>query len=433
MNQFTVHSSLITNHKLIIKIYPMKKLFLTFVLLTAVTHVTFAQCGFVAVAYDDNITRSAASVGQMFTQGVSVDGNYANEGLQQSFLYRGNDTLLYENSSYPVAYRPAERIPQGNPPTVNVGETPVYLLPTQGLDSLISVMAYGVTFTNDTTVVAPYNVCEHNFDLFEPLVLPAGSVPPVQYYNNKPTTYPVGAVTPVTWNFSVADKSLTDTQQVNVKFPPCGNDNFLTYTPEATEYPFVQQLDNPYLATDFEGHSYNTVRIDCHCWTKENLKSTQYADGESIANPMAYVSDDHTDAAANVERYGYLYTWDAAVRIPLNPDAAGNVQGVCPQGWHLPNAEEFGRLAHYPAADLMSVTDWINVNGTDATGFTALPAGFYTGARFENLLGETCFWTATPSSTLTATFCDLRFGCSEMLVPNGLMTTGKSVRCLKSN
>ena len=141
----------------------MKKLLLTFVLLVGFVAGLFAQCGFVAIAYDDATTRSAASVGQLFPLGVSVDNNYANEGLQQSFLYRGNVTLLYENSSYPVAYRP-ERNPQGDPLTVEVGETPVYLLPTQGLDSLISVMAYGIT-VNDTTVVAPYNVCEHNFEL----------------------------------------------------------------------------------------------------------------------------------------------------------------------------------------------------------------------------------------------------------------------------
>ena len=60
----------------------MKKTLQTLILLTAVMLVAFAQYGFVAVAYDDNITHSSASVGQMFTQGVSVDDNYANEGAR---------------------------------------------------------------------------------------------------------------------------------------------------------------------------------------------------------------------------------------------------------------------------------------------------------------------------------------------------------------
>ncbi|MCQ2265611.1 MAG: hypothetical protein MJZ46_06190, partial [Bacteroidales bacterium] len=115
----------------------MKKILLTSILLAAVMHVTFAQYGFVVVAYDDAVTHSTASVGQLFTMGVEADG-YANEGLQQSFLYRVADTLLHENSRYPVAYRP-DRVPQGNPQTVEVGKTLVYLPPVQGLDSLIDV------------------------------------------------------------------------------------------------------------------------------------------------------------------------------------------------------------------------------------------------------------------------------------------------------
>ncbi len=406
----------------------MKKISLIFVLLFGMMAGLFAQCGFVAVAYDDGTTRSAASVGQMFTLGVSVDGNYANEGLQQPFLYRASDTLLYENSSYPVAYRPAERIPQGNPLTVEVGETPVYLLPTQGLDSLISVMAYGIT-VNDTTVVAPYNVCEHNFTLQLPLVLPAGSVPPVQYYNNKPATYPVGNVTPVDWHFAVADKTLDHTQQVNVKFPPCGNDNYST---DIANYPYSTTLPNPLVAIDYEDHTYSTVRIDCRCWTAENLKSTKYFDGASIPNPMAYVSAEHPDSAANVERYGYLYTWDDAVRAPLAPEAT-EVRGVCPDGWHLPTEADFARLANHSAFELMSTTDWLNGEGTNATGFTALPAGKFTDVRFENLLGETDFWTASTVSSSIARYCSLTYGCSELIHYDGNKANGKSVRCLKSN
>ena len=409
----------------------MKKIFLALVLLAAVMQVTFAQCGFVTVAYDDDVTRSATSVGQMFTLGVSIDGNYANEGLQQSFLYRGTDTLLYENSSYPVAYRPAERNPQGEPYVVQQpGQVadPLYLLPTQGLDSLISVMAYGVTFVNDTTVVAPYNVCEHNFGLQQPLVLPEGSVPPVQYSNNKPATFPVGTVTPVNWNFSVADKSLTDIQQVNVKFPPCGTDNF---NADIANYPYSTTLPDPFVATDFENNEYSTVRIDCYCWTAENLKSTKYADGENISNPMAYVSAEHPDAAANVARYGYLYNWDDAVRVPLAPEAT-DVQGVCPDGWHLPTEAEFASLANHSAFDLMSTTDWLSGEGTNATGFTALPAGKYTDVRFENLLGETHFWTATSVSATIARYCSLMHGCSELANYNGNKVNGKSVRCLKN-
>ena len=405
----------------------MKKTFILFLLACCLTNVTFAQYGFVAVDYDDADTRSASSVGQLFTRGVEADG-YANEGLQQSFLYRGTDTLLHENSSYPVAYRPG-RVPQGEPQTVEVGETLVYLPPTQGIDSLIDVMAYGVIFTNDTTVVAPYSVCEHNFELYEPVVLPAGSVPPVQYYNNKPAAFPVGVVTPVRWDFGVADKTLADTQLVNVKFPPCGTDNYDT---DIANYPYSTTLPDPLVATDYEGNDYNTVRVDCHCWTKENLQSKEYADGAKVAHPMSYVSYEHPDSVANVTRYGYLYTWNDAVRAPLAPDADGYVQGVCPDGWRVPTAEEFDLLSSHSALDLMSTSDWLLDEGTDITGFTALPAGRFTGFRFENLLGETHFWSITSVSASVARCCSLLFGCKDVLQFEINTKNGLSVRCLKN-
>ena len=404
----------------------MKKTFILFLLACCLTNVTFAQYGFVAVDYDDADTHSTSSVGQLFIRGVEADG-YANEGLQQSFLYRGTDTLLHENSSYPVAYRP-DRVPQGNPQTVEVGETLVYLPPVQGIDSLIDVMAYGVIFTNDTTVVAPYSVCEHNFELYEPVVLPAGSVPPVQYHNNKPAAFPVGVVTPVRWDFGVADKTLADTQLVNVKFPPCGNDNYDT---DIANYPYSTTLPDPLVATDNEDNIYNTVRVDCHCWTKENLQSKKYADGAKVAHPMSYVSYEHPDSVANVTRYGYLYTWDDAVRAPLAPDADGYVQGVCPDGWRVPTAEEFDLLSSHSALDLMSTSDWLLGEGTDITGFTALPAGRFTGFRFENLLGETHFWSITSVSASVARCCSLLFGCKDVLQFEINTKNGLSVRCLK--
>ncbi len=408
----------------------MKKLILTSVLLAAVTHATFAQSGFVAVAYDDAATRSASSVGQLFTLGVSIDGNYANEGLQQPYLYRGTDTLLHENSRYPVAYRPAERNPEGIVYQVPVGLTPLlYLLPTHGIDSLIGVIAYGVTFANDTTVVAPYGVCEHDFELQEPVVLPEGSVPPVRYHNNRPAAFPAGIATPVRWDFGVADKTLADTQLVNVKFPPCGIDNYDT---DIASYPYSAALPDPLVVTDYEGNDYNTVRVGCHCWTAENLKSKKYADGEDVPNPMAYVSYEHPDAAANAARYGYLYTWDDAVRAPLDPDAEGYVQGVCPDGWRLPTAEEFDLLSAHSALDLMATTDWLTGGGTNATGFTALPAGKHTGYRFENLLGEADFWSITSVSASMARCCSLIFGCNDVLQLEFDKKNGLSVRCLKN-
>ena len=367
-----------------------------------------AQDGFVVASYDDANTQSSWSAGQVFARSF-LDGNYANEGLQQAFLYRGADTLLYENNNYPVTYRPAVRRPGNtNPYMVNsAGLTDsLYLLPTQGLDSLIEVMAYGVKFSNDTELTAPYSVPTLAVDLHQPTIYPDGSVPPVQYNNNAPEEFLVGINTPVRWYFSVANRELVDTQWVNVKYPPCA------------------ELDN---IVDGNGNHYDAVRIGYYCWTKQNMRADKYTDGVNVPNPMIYANN-----AEYYNRYGYLYNWNDAVRAPLTPDANGYVQGVCPSGWRVPSADEFDYLNHYSSYDLMATTDWLNGVGTNTTEFTALPAGIFTGVRYENLLGETSYWTSTSIETGWANYCSLQFGCSEVLTSTSIVSAGKSVRCLKN-
>ncbi len=101
---------------------------------------------------------------------------------------------------------------------------------------------------------------------------------------------------------------------------------------------------------------------------------------------------------------GRLYTWAAAIdSVKLANDAdnpqdcgfgktcdlasAGSatlVLGICPSGWHLPSQTEWNTLFTAVGGSfltagkvLKSQTGWYsNGNGTDAFGFSALPAGY---------------------------------------------------------
>jgi uncharacterized protein (TIGR02145 family) len=64
------------------------------------------------------------------------------------------------------------------------------------------------------------------------------------------------------------------------------------------------------------------------------------------------------------------------------------VQGICPDGWHLPSYEEFEKLIksagdkRIAGRKLKSTTGWFSEgNGTDALGFAALPAGVSTSSK----------------------------------------------------
>ena len=141
---------------------------------------------------------------------------------------------------------------------------------------------------------------------------------------------------------------------------------------------------------DIDGNTYATVQIGRQCWMRENIRSTHDKDGNLIElgsnlsydAPYRYYPD---SSYSNVEKYGYLYNWEAAIK-------------VCPLGWHLPSQSEFQTLAKYCSAhfavgenpkynakSLASQEGWCVTDikytagkeqyANNASGFSAFPAG----------------------------------------------------------
>ena len=111
--------------------------------------------------------------------------------------------------------------------------------------------------------------------------------------------------------------------------------------------------------TDIDGNTYRTVRIGDQIWMQENLRVTHYADGtavpfvENSTNWDALEWDDkaycwYDNSVANKDIYGGLYTWAAAMNGELSSEAnPSGMQGVCPNGWHLPSDSEWKQLEMY--------------------------------------------------------------------------------------
>ncbi len=178
--------------------------------------------------------------------------------------------------------------------------------------------------------------------------------------------------------------------------------------------------------SDYDGNTYNWIGIGKQAWMAENLKTTRYADGSAIPHVEGTTEWDNltvTDKAycwynnstANRDTYGGLYTWAAAMNGAASSDAnPSGVQGVCPDGWHLPSDAEWKELEMFLGMSQAEADDtgwrgtdeggklkeagtthWNspNTGATNESGFTALPGGCR-GLRWLVRLR----WATTPTS-----------------------------------
>ena len=203
-------------------------------------------------------------------------------------------------------------------------------------------------------------------------------------------------------------------------------------------------------AIDCEGNVYHGVRIGCDCWTQTNLLSNCYGDPNECAesgeceDPIPcvyeYESDQFPNVDQNVDIYGRLYCAEAALDDSVINEH-GHIRGICPEGWYLPTPEKYEELYQYgggtsilTANGLRSPLYWLDGGGDDATGFRALPAGYYNGAaqQYERMLLDTYFWaTEVIHGEVHSTAYKITYDCSEIQRTDIHSGYGISVRCVK--
>ena len=95
---------------------------------------------------------------------------------------------------------------------------------------------------------------------------------------------------------------------------------------------------------DYDGNTYNAVKIGEQVWMAENLRTKKVF---TLYDPeWARIAPDFNES--NVAKYGYLYRWEVLMgrRFPSSANPSG-VQGICPNGWHVPSDSEWTQLADY--------------------------------------------------------------------------------------
>ena len=215
-----------------------------------------------------------------------------------------------------------------------------------------------------------------------------------------------------------------------------------------------------------DGQTYKTVTIGDQVWMAENLN---YAYTDVPYEYNGYTSDStswcYNDDPSNCAKYGRLYTWAAAVDSVgtwttngkgcgdgSKCSPTGTIRGICPEGWHLPDTTEWETLFtavggvqdesytirwNGAGTALKSTSGWNEFegesgNGTDAFGFSALPAGardgngdYYSGGDYA------FFWSSTEGSSSYAYSMYLHYGNGYAYLNDLNKNYGHSVRCLK--
>jgi len=207
--------------------------------------------------------------------------------------------------------------------------------------------------------------------------------------------------------------------------------------------------------TGNDGKTYTTVRIGDQWWMAENLKESQYRNGDAIPE----VTDDvnwsglstgarcayNNDANNESDTYGYLYNWYAV----------DDSRHITPAGWHVPTDEEWKELEMYLGMSQSEADDrgyrgtnegsklagnaslWEDgyLKNNDAfgiSGFSALPGGYRgDSGTFDEVGNDAYFWSATEYSSSIAWCRPLSYDLSEVGRYYGYKQYGFSVRLVR--
>jgi uncharacterized protein (TIGR02145 family) len=197
-----------------------------------------------------------------------------------------------------------------------------------------------------------------------------------------------------------------------------------------------------------DSNVYATVTICNQTWMAENLRYDV---------PGVYGLSDTINPNSPRTSYGRLYGWATVMNGASSSNASpSGVQGICPNGWHLPSDEEWKTLqialgmsqadankTGYRGTDeglrMKSILGWnlsngSSGNGTNASGFSAFPAGtISTWGNFSNLGTYTYFCSSTEGTVAGQAFVHRLSNIRSMLYRRASSKTfGASCRCVKN-
>ncbi|MGL1937383.1 MAG: Ig-like domain-containing protein [Fibrobacterales bacterium] len=149
-----------------------------------------------------------------------------------------------------------------------------------------------------------------------------------------------------------------------------------------------------------DGQVYKKILIGTQEWMAENLNYRTHNGFDPDSGSYCYDAD-----SENCEKYGRLYDWHSAMDSSAASDVSpSGVNGICPEGWHIPSDGEWSVLNDFliseeESGDALRASHGWNAPGTDKYRFSALAAGIRNWHSYLYLYGGEVYFTAYWSST----------------------------------
>lgn len=211
--------------------------------------------------------------------------------------------------------------------------------------------------------------------------------------------------------------------------------------------------------TDYDGNTYNVVKIGLQLWLKEYLSVTHYVNGSLIpvvTDPAIWTGlttgayCDYGNDPANSTSYHRLYNWFAVQSHEL-----------CPAGWHIASGNDYTILSDFLtnygygyegsgtdiAKSMASQSGWStnDIPGTpgndpasnNSSGLSSIPGGYrIQSGIYQGISLMSVTWDIYPDDQ----FPEIRAYCYQLRFDTGNLTrsaqykqTGAGVRCVSDN
>jgi len=194
--------------------------------------------------------------------------------------------------------------------------------------------------------------------------------------------------------------------------------------------------------SDIDNNNYKTVNIGSQTWMAENLRTTKFSDGTLIAK----ITTDAEWSSMTTPAYCIVNNEEGFMPIvgAIYNFYAVSTGKLCPVGWHVPDQTEVTTLEYSLGGVALAAGKlkeagtghWRNpnVNATNESGFTALPAsGRQKDGYFDPGADTYCCWWVSNSLGPYGIYFGMTNESGRLQNDGSGQTkpTGMSIRCVK--